>query len=270
MSDGVILVQYPITQSKITPSRNEPNLRRPFLERGEAAVLFPGAALPMQLLTTTVRRSFSAVILLAAVLLTGCAARERKTEQPDPSYDPTVSATDSAKTKPEDVATLIGLVTQPETAAEDAIQTKDKKKKEEVRFSIREDQLRQRFIHEFGDGTVVDKALITPIRDEPRDKPTYYLVGMGQLNGEYRAMALQLYATKEGSLFLKPDADRFIASGTNCPMCYFRYSRGKITGVDCADESTGRTARRCDLKRETGNRLYPQALKAEPMGQGQK
>ena len=115
----------------------------------------------------------------------------------------------------------------------------------------------QQFIREFHDGTVVDKVMVAPAQDGPRGKPTFYLVGMGQLNGQFRAMALPLEQSGEnGGLYLQTNAARHIAEGTNCVLCYFRFSRGKVTGVDCSEESTGNVERRCEYRTEPGNAFF--------------
>lgn len=127
----------------------------------------------------------------------------------------------------------------------------------EMDFGVKPEALLQQFIREFGDGTVVDKVMVAPAQDGPRGKPTFYLVGMGQHNGQFRAMALPLeQSNDDGGLYLKPQAARHIAEGTNCVMCYFRFSRGKVTGVDCSEESTGTVERRCEYRMEAGNKFF--------------
>ncbi len=129
--------------------------------------------------------------------------------------------------------------------------------RKEMEFDVKSEALLQQFIREFGDGTVVDKVLVAPAQDGPRAKPTFYLVGMGQHNGQFRAMALPLdQSADDGALYLPPTAARHIAEGSNCVLCYFRFSRGKVTGVDCSESSTGTVERRCEYRTETGNKFF--------------
>ena len=127
----------------------------------------------------------------------------------------------------------------------------------EMSFDVKPERLLQQFIREFGDGTVIDKVMVAPIQDGPRTKPTFYLVGMGQLNGQFRAMALALeQSNDDGGLYLLPTATRHLAEGSNCVMCYFRFSRGKVTGAECSEESTGTVDRRCTFRTVPGNGFF--------------
>ncbi len=132
----------------------------------------------------------------------------------------------------------------------------------DVHYDIKPESLLKEFISEFGDGTVVDRVSVSPVQDTPRDKPVYYLVGMGQLNGQFRAMALVLKESADDhGLYLQPTAARHIAQGFNCAFCYFRFSRGKVTGVECSEASTGTTERRCSFKVEPMNHFFVNAKK---------
>jgi hypothetical protein len=132
----------------------------------------------------------------------------------------------------------------------------------DMHYDIKPESLLKEFIAEFGDGTVIDRVSVSPIQDTPRDKPVYYLVGMGQFNGQFRAMALALYESADDhGLYLKPTASRHIAQGFNCAFCYFRFSRGKVTGVECSEASTGTTERRCSFKVEPLNHFFVNAKK---------
>lgn len=127
----------------------------------------------------------------------------------------------------------------------------------EMSFDVKPERLLAQFIREFNDGTVMDKVMVAPAQDGPRGKPTFYLVGMGQRNGQFRAMALPLeQSNDDGGLYLQPSAARHVAEGTNCVMCYFRFSRGKVTGVDCSEESTGTVERRCEYRSLPGNGFF--------------
>lgn len=127
----------------------------------------------------------------------------------------------------------------------------------EMSYDVKPERLLQQFIREFNDGTVVDRVMVAPAQDGPRTKPTFYLVGMGQLNGKFRAMALPLDQNADnGGLYLPATAPRYIAEGTNCVMCYFRFTRGKVTGVDCSEASTGTVERQCEYRTEKGNGFF--------------
>lgn len=126
----------------------------------------------------------------------------------------------------------------------------------EIQYEVPLPKLLQEFISEFGDGTVIDKVMVTPVQDKPTDKPMYYLVGMGQLNGQFRAMALPLKVGNDKSLYLAPSADRHIAQGFNCAFCYFRFTRSRVSGVDCSETSSPSTDRRCSYRIEPRNHLF--------------
>ena len=127
----------------------------------------------------------------------------------------------------------------------------------EMDFGVKPEALLTQFIREFNDGTVVDKVMVAPAQDGPRGKPTFYLVGMGQRNGQFRAMALPLdQSPDDGGLYLSPRTARHVAEGTNCVMCYFRFSRGNVTGVDCSEASTGAVERSCNYRTLPGNGFF--------------
>lgn len=159
-----------------------------------------------------------------------------------PAATPAPAADDAAAPKMEETSVRIGAwLTQAK----------------EMDFAVKPESLLAQFIREFHDGTVVDKVMVAPAQDGPRGKPTFYLVGMGQNNGKFRAMALPLeQSNDDGGLYLKPTAARHIAEGSNCVLCYFRFSRGKVTGVDCSEESTGSVERRCEYRTEPGNGFF--------------
>lgn len=106
------------------------------------------------------------------------------------------------------------------------------------------------------DGTVIDHLLVrqAPV-DDPKDKADspYYLIGTGQNNGRYRAIALPLRGSNDGTYFLTPHADRYVLTGTACPTCFFDFEDGHIIGSTCADGSTGGN---CSLQVLSGNQVF--------------
>jgi len=93
------------------------------------------------------------------------------------------------------------------------------------------------FIRQFGDGTVVDKIMVRPAPSAPKEKTTYYLIGMGLNAGHFRAMALPLRDSGSGSLYLTPDAERYVLTGTGCPTCVFDFEGDRIVGSTCGDNA---------------------------------
>src|SRR5688500_4055462 len=53
-----------------------------------------------------------------------------------------------------------------------------------VTYAVQPEDMLQPFIDEFGDGTVVDHAMIRKVQATKNDKPYYYVVGIGQKNGD--------------------------------------------------------------------------------------
>ncbi|MEJ8755893.1 hypothetical protein WG947_02695 [Pontibacter sp. H259] len=113
--------------------------------------------------------------------------------------------------------------------------------------------LMQPFIREFGDGTVVDKVMIRKVQEAKKDKPGYYLVGMGIRNGSYRAMALQLEVASDNSLYLSTQSNKYICGATaGCSFCYFTFSGNQITGCECESQAPGNL---CEQKESSTNQL---------------
>ena len=110
------------------------------------------------------------------------------------------------------------------------------------------------FIRQFGDGTVIDKILVRPAPRAPKESTTYYLVGMGLREGKFRAMALPLRNSGNGALYLTPDAERYVLTGSGCPSCFFTFEGSQITGSSCADNSEG--AGSCTLDILDNNTLF--------------
>ncbi|RZK16750.1 MAG: hypothetical protein EOO56_19355 [Hymenobacter sp.] len=121
-------------------------------------------------------------------------------------------------------------------------------------FKTAQSVLAQAFIRQFGDGTVIDKILVRPAPSAPKERTTYYLVGMGLREGKFRAMALPLSNSGNGALYLTPTAERYVLTGSGCPSCYFTFEGSQITGSSCADNSEG--AGSCNLEVLDGNTLF--------------
>ncbi len=102
-------------------------------------------------------------------------------------------------------------------------------------FKTAQSVLASAFIRQFGDGTVVDKVLVRPAPSAPKEKTTYYLIGMGLKDGHFRAMALPLRDSGSGALYLTPDAERYVLTGTGCPTCVFDFEGDRIVGSSCGD-----------------------------------
>lgn len=109
------------------------------------------------------------------------------------------------------------------------------------------------FIKQFGDGTVIDKILVRPAPSAPKEPTTYYLIGMGLHDGNFRAMALPLRNTGNGVLSLSPDAERYVLVGRGCPTCFFDFEGSRITGSSC-DGNAG--SGYCTLKVLDENTLF--------------
>jgi hypothetical protein len=124
----------------------------------------------------------------------------------------------------------------------------------QVEYVIPRAQLATAFIRQFGDGTVIDKTTIRKVQASAKDKPIYYLVGMGLRNGMYRAMAIPLEASTDNSLYLRSNAERYIVTSVGCTFCYFSFEKNRITGTDC-EENTGGS--RCDMEVESNNTFFP-------------
>jgi hypothetical protein len=121
-------------------------------------------------------------------------------------------------------------------------------------FKMGQAVLAAAFIRQFGDGTVVDKVLVRPSPSAPKEKTTYYLVGMGLRDGHFRAMALPLRDTGNGALLLTPDAERYVLTGSGCPTCFFDFEGSRIIGSSCGDNSGGNS---CSFRVLNENNLFP-------------
>ena len=117
-------------------------------------------------------------------------------------------------------------------------------------------ELARAFIRQFNDGTVIDKVQVRKAPTEGGPAPVYYDIGMGLRNGQFRAMALPLNTGGDNTYFLRPNADRYTITGSNCPMCFFNFENGRIVGTTCGERISGAT---CDLKVESNNFLFSKA-----------
>jgi hypothetical protein len=122
-----------------------------------------------------------------------------------------------------------------------------------VEYTIARNQLATAFIREFGDGTVIDKTSIQKVQDSKKDKPMYYLVGVGLRNGMYRAMALPLQASSDNSLSLSSSAQRYILTSVGCTFCTFSFEKNEISGTSCEENSGGSS---CDLIVKDNNDFF--------------
>jgi len=126
----------------------------------------------------------------------------------------------------------------------------------QLAYKIPSTALMNALSRQLDDGTVIDHLLVrqAPV-DDLKDKAAspYYLIGTGQNNGRYRAIALPLRGTTDGTYFLTPHADRYVLTGTACPTCFFDFEDGHIIGSTCADGSTGGN---CSLQILSGNQVF--------------
>jgi hypothetical protein len=121
-------------------------------------------------------------------------------------------------------------------------------------FKTPQSDLASAFIRQFGDGTVIDKVLVRPAPSAPKEKTTYYLIGMGLKDGHFRAMALPLRDSGNGALYLTPDAERYILTGTGCPTCVFDFEGDRIVGSTCGDNVEGGST--CSFQVLDNNTLF--------------
>jgi hypothetical protein len=121
-------------------------------------------------------------------------------------------------------------------------------------FKTSESVVAAAFIRQFGDGTVIDKILVRPAPGAPKEKATYYLIGMGLRDGHFRAMALPLRDSGNGALYLTPDAERYVLTGTGCPTCVFDFEGDRIVGSTCGDNAEAGSS--CTFQVLNANTLF--------------
>ncbi|PRY08921.1 hypothetical protein CLV24_12089 [Pontibacter ummariensis] len=165
--------------------------------------------------------SFLLSSLLVLLLLSGCARREAFNED---SQEMMVE--DGAEGEPE-IMTYDGkLLAQ---VVEDS-----------VIYIVSTQELIQPFIREFGDGTVVDKVMISKVQETEEDTAAYYLVGLGIRNGAFRSMAMELDVAARNALYLSSKAAKHMClADIGCSFCYFTFIGNKITGCECGTRSPG-------------------------------
>lgn len=125
---------------------------------------------------------------------------------------------------------------------------------DKIDFKTSQAELATAFIHQFGDGTVIDRVMVRKAPVGPNEPTVYYLVGMGLRNGMFRAMALPLLGGGDNTVFLSPTANRYVITGVGCSSCFFNFEGDRIVGTLCEGSPGGG---RCDLRREAGNTLFP-------------
>ena len=113
--------------------------------------------------------------------------------------------------------------------------------------------LARAFIRQFNDGTVIDKVQVRKAPSDAGTAPKYYIIGMGQYNGNFRAMALPLTPGGDNAYFLRPSAERYILTTNGCTACFFNFENGRIVGTSCTENSGGSV---CDLKVEPLNAMF--------------
>ena len=123
-------------------------------------------------------------------------------------------------------------------------------------YKIPQTTLSVALMRQLGDGTTIDRILVrqAPV-DDPKDKPNapYYLIGMGQNEGHFRAIALPLRGSDDSTYYLTPNADRYVLTGSSCPTCFFDFEDGHIIGATCGDGSAGGN---CSLKILPANQVF--------------
>ena len=119
-----------------------------------------------------------------------------------------------------------------------------------ITYAIQPEQMLQPFIDEFGDGTVVDHAQIRKIQATKKDKPYFYVVGIGMKNGNYRMMAIELHASEDNNLYVATNGRKYISTSEDCDFCMFTYDKNVITGAECQSRSADEP---CTFKVEDHN-----------------
>jgi hypothetical protein len=110
--------------------------------------------------------------------------------------------------------------------------------KDSAILKIPAEQLIPNFMREFGDGTVVDRVLIGKVQQDKKQKPRFYLVGMGLKDGGFRSMAFELFRSDESLLYLSHVSESHICASTRCKFCLFTYVGNRVNGCECSDENS--------------------------------
>jgi len=120
-------------------------------------------------------------------------------------------------------------------------------------FRTPQAQLTTALARQFNDGTVIDRVLVRAAPGPKTSRPTYYLIGMGLREGSFRAVALPLTGSDDGTFYLRPAAHCFVLTSAGCPSCYFNFEDGYIVGTTCDDNSGGSS---CTLRELPGNQVF--------------
>ena len=82
--------------------------------------------------------------------------------------------------------------------------------------------------------------MIRKVQETKKDKPAYYLVGLGIRNGAFKSMALELDVSSDNSLYLSSKSPKYLCNaGPGCSFCYFNFVGNKITGCECSSRAAG-------------------------------
>ncbi|WP_054412380.1 hypothetical protein [Hymenobacter sp. DG25A] len=176
-------------------------------------------------------------IVFAAGLLAGLSSCETTRRQQMPEFSsPANDPTKIEQRQMEAVSKLVAEISEGK-----------------IVYSVPKDQLTRGFIHQFNDGTTVDKVTIRKVQERPKDKPVYYLVGLGLKDGMFRGMAIPLQYSTDNSLYLSSNAERYVIEGVGCTFCFFNFEGNKIVGTTC-EENTGGSS--CDLTIKDNNTFF--------------
>jgi hypothetical protein len=202
-------------------------------------------------------RRLSAALLAAGALLSACETSKRgfpETSTPGETSESTPvegadkkgqAARDERRERKETAE--LRIMDTPNRLVATVVENK-------VQYKVPREILMQNFNRQFADGTAVNQAQIRPVKGSGKEKPTYYLVGLGLRNGMYRAMAIPLALSTDNELYLSSDSERYVLEGRGCQMCFFNFEGGGIVGTSCEDNSGGGT---CNLTVERKNTFFP-------------
>ena len=122
-----------------------------------------------------------------------------------------------------------------------------------IKYLVPREQLALAFNRQFGDGTTIDKTMVRKVQGDPKDPPSYYLVGLGLQNGMFRGMAIPLTLISDSELSVRSNASCYIIKGVGCTFCFFNFESNDIVGTECEENSGGS---RCDLEVEQYNTMF--------------
>ena len=130
-----------------------------------------------------------------------------------------------------------------------------------VKYKLAQSVMAAALIRQFHDGTVIDRIVVRKAPGSDAANPVYYLIGMGQNGGSFRAIALPLRGTDDSTYYLTPNASRYVISGVGCPSCYFDFEDGHIIGTTCDDNAGGSS---CTLQVLPANEVFVKATPDAP------